>query len=258
MTSAGPVPTAVVTGATGGIGEHLVRLLSERGYHVLAVGRSEERLTGLVDPEGPTADSGRHGTDPATGAPTPGVATGSVFPVVWDQAADRDVPEALRSLPRVDVLVHNAAVGDVVTVADATPGSWTEVWEVNVASAGRLTAAVLPALRSAAGHVLFVNAAPGVSGVPRWSGYVATKAAQREIADSLRAEEAGEGVRVTSVFPPATATDLLRRVRTAFGRDYDPATLVDPSSAAALILSVLDHPRHAYAVELLVGGTGAR
>lgn len=258
MTSASPVPTAVVTGATGGIGEHLVYRLIARGYRVLAVGRSEERLAEVVDLAGGAAASQPGGDGPPRGARGADPATGTVVPVIWDQAAKRDVPEPLRSLPEVDVLVHNAAVGDVVAVADTTPESWTEVWEVNVASAGRLTAALLPALRLGAGHVILVNAAPGVTGVPKWSGYVATKAALREFADSLRAEESASGVRVTSVFPPATATDLLERVRTAFGRDYDPATLVAPSSAAAMILSVLDHPRDAYAVELLIGGTGVR
>ncbi|MFI6922301.1 SDR family NAD(P)-dependent oxidoreductase [Nonomuraea spiralis] len=78
---------------------------------------------------------------------------------------------------------------------------------VNVASAAELVRLALPVLRRAKGHVIFVNASPRLTGVARWSAFVASKAALRELADSLREEEAVHGVRVTTVYPAATATD---------------------------------------------------
>ena len=59
--------------------------------------------------------------------------------------------------------------------------------------------------------------------MPGWSAFAASKAALQELADSLRAEEADHGVRVTTIYPDATATGQLRQVRASFRRGYDPA-----------------------------------
>jgi NADP-dependent 3-hydroxy acid dehydrogenase YdfG len=91
-----------------------------------------------------------------------------------------------------------------------------------------------------------------VRAVPRWAAFAASKAGLRELADSLRQEEAAQGVRVTTVNPGGTATERLRTVRAQFGRPYDPAKCVQPDSLAALLVSVLEHPADSYLTELSV------
>jgi NAD(P)-dependent dehydrogenase (short-subunit alcohol dehydrogenase family) len=87
-------------------------------------------------------------------------------------------------------VVHCAGVSEVAAV-EATPHAlWEETLAVNVTGPAALTRVLLPPLRAARGHVVFVNAAPGQQGVPNWSAYTASKAALRELADSLREEEA--------------------------------------------------------------------
>ncbi|HEX5534167.1 MAG TPA: SDR family oxidoreductase [Actinomycetales bacterium] len=220
--------TAVVTGATGGVGSAIVRALTGRGYRVLAVGRSAERLEALVS------------------------AAPSVTSVVMDLSEPVELPGVLRELDRIDVLVHCAGVADVASVADAASGLWRRVFAVNVVSAAELTQGLLPALRAAAGHVVFVNMAPGMTGVPKWSAYVASKAAQRELADSLRHEEAGNGIRVTTIYPGGTATDLLRQVREQFGRPYDPEACIQPESVAAMLVAALECPPDAHVAEMSI------
>jgi NADP-dependent 3-hydroxy acid dehydrogenase YdfG len=112
----------------------------------------------------------------------------------------------------------------------------------NVTGPAELTRALLPALRAAGGRVVFVNAVAGLHAVPNWSAYVASKAALTELADSFRLEEAAHGVRVTSIYPGGIATELLRKVRGALGRPYDPAACVSPDSLAAVVATVLDAP----------------
>lgn len=129
---------------------------------------------------------------------------------------------AAGDLDELRALVHCAGISPVVAVADATPDTWSRTPAVNVASAAELVRLTLPSLRRARGHVILVNASPGLTGVARWSAFVSSKAALRELADSLREEEEARGVRVTTVYPAATATDLLGEVRHAFGRPYDP------------------------------------
>ncbi|GII56280.1 hypothetical protein Pth03_46690 [Planotetraspora thailandica] len=150
------------------------------------------------------------------------------------------------------MLVHCAGISPVAAVADADPETWQRTLAVNVASAAELTRLTLPALRRSQGHVIFVNAAPRTTGVPRWSAFAASKAALRELADSLREEEGAFGVRVTTVYPGATATDLLGEVRTAFGRPHDPELCIRPQTLAAMIVWVLSAPADAYTSELSV------
>ncbi|HET7414098.1 MAG TPA: SDR family NAD(P)-dependent oxidoreductase, partial [Arthrobacter sp.] len=217
--------TAVVSGATGGIGGPLVDELLARGIAVVALGRDQKRMAEL--------------------AAHPGVET-----VEWDAAARPAVPEVVSSLERVDVLIHTAGIAPLTRVADMRSEDLTRLLALNVMSAATLTAAVLPALREAGGHVVFVNSSSGLSGRPGWSGYLGSKAALRELADSLRIEEEESGVKVTTVYPGAVATDLLRRVREAFNQDYDPEDCVSAGTAARLIASLLDHPTDGYLTEV--------
>ena len=228
--------TSVVTGATGGIGAAVVRALAGRGDDVLALGRDRAKLESLA-----------------------GEVSG-VTPVVVDLASELAVPGELAGLEQVDALVHCAGIADVASVADTTSQQWREHFQVNLIAAAELTAALLPALRSARGRVVFVNMAAAMRAVPRWSAYVGTKAALTELADSLRQEEDAHGIRVTSIYPTGTATDLLERVRAAFGRPYDPAQCVQPTTLASYVVMALEAPADAHLTDLSVqpAPSGAR
>ena len=82
---------------------------------------------------------------------------------------------------------------------------------VNLVAPAELTRALLPGLRAARGTVVFLNSGAGLVAHPEWSAYAASKFGLRAIADSLRAEEAGAGVRVTSVYLGRIATPMHRR-----------------------------------------------
>lgn len=218
----------LVTGATGGIGMALVRAAGQRGYRVLAAGRDPARLADIC-------------------AEVPGA-----VPIVLDLRDPADAALKLGELSSLDVLVHNAGIAEVASVEETPVEVWQETLTVNVVAAAELTRVLLPALRAAAGSVVFINATPGMRAVPRWSAFVASKAALRELADSLRAEEAQHGVRVTTIYPGGTATELLRRLRGEFGRAYDAAACIKPETLASLVLGVLDTPADAQVTELSV------
>jgi NADP-dependent 3-hydroxy acid dehydrogenase YdfG len=90
---------------------------------------------------------------------------------------------------------------------------------------------------------------------PRWSVYAASKTALRELADSLRAEEATHGLRVTTIHPGGTATSLLAKVRAQFGHPYHAADCIQPATLAPLVLTVLDMRDDAYLSEVSVRPT---
>jgi NADP-dependent 3-hydroxy acid dehydrogenase YdfG len=211
------VASVVVTGATGGIGAAIVRLFRERGDDVVALARPSSALDDLC------AETG------ATSAPL-------------DLRTPTDLPAALAGLERLDLLVHAAGISEVASVEETPYELWQQTYATNVTGPAELTRALLPALRAARGRVVFINAAPGLRSIPRWGAYVGSKVALTELAESLRAEEAPNGVRVTSIYPRGIATELLRKVRGDLGIPYDPALCVSPASLAVVIAGIVDAP----------------
>ena len=221
MTS--PAPRRhLVTGAGSGIGAILARCLLERGDEVVVTARSVARAEELS-------------------AQLPGAAV-----VVVDladpaalEAVAADLPEAL------DSVVHAAGVVELGSVADLSADDWLEQLTVNLVAPAMLTRAALPALRRARGTVVFVNSGSGLVANPQWSAYAASKHGLRALADSLRAEEAGSGVRVSSVYPGRTATPMQEKVHAQEGKEYDEDRWIRPETVVGAILHVLDLPRDA-------------
>ena len=97
------------------------------------------------------------------------------------------------------MLIHNAGAAFPGRVAESTVDEWRATMEVNVVGAVALTLALLPALRSAGGHVVFINSGAGINASPGLASYSASKFALRGFADSLRNDE--PSLRVTSIHP---------------------------------------------------------
>ena len=131
-------------------------------------------------------------------------------------------------------LVHVAGAVRLGPVAELTPEAWTEQLEVNLRAPALLSRALLPALRAARGTVVFVNSTAGLTANAGFG--------LRALADSLRAEEAAHGVRVTSVFPGRTATPMQEAVHRHEGKNYQPRDWIDPGTVAEVVLHALDLP----------------
>jgi short-subunit dehydrogenase len=209
--------THLLTGAGSGIGAVLADRLLERGDDLVLLARSAERAHDLR-------------------SDVPGAT------VLVADLADPSAVEALAGqLPdRLDSVVHAAGVVDLGPVAELPIAVWQEQLAVNVVSPAVLTRITLPALRAARGTVVFVNSGAGLSASPQWSAYAASKHALRALADALRAEEQGRGVRVTTVYPGRTATPMQQKVHEQEGRTYDADDWIDPATVAGAILGVLD------------------
>lgn len=225
--------TYLISGATGGIGAAVAELLSARGHDLILTGRSAGRL----------AEVGR-----PTSGPSPGVRT-----LVLDLRAPQRIEAALTeaALPaRLDGIVHSAGVVDLGTVAEMEVDQWIDQLMVNLAGAAELTRLLLPALRAAAGQVVFINSGSGLRASPGWAAYAASKHGLRALADALRAEEPELGV--TSVYPGRTATGMQRKVRAQEGAAYEPESYIDPRTVAGVVLNVLETPRDAVVTDVTV------
>ncbi|MEV0353862.1 SDR family NAD(P)-dependent oxidoreductase [Nonomuraea sp. NPDC050680] len=204
-----------------------------------------------VTPTDGTPDEARPTTVTHTDVTPAGFAPGSVIAVVADLARPETLAAALPPIGELDGFVHCAAIAEVTATADSTVELWRDTFNVNVASAAELLRLILPALRGSRGRVVLINAAPGLS--PKgWPAYAASKAALRELGEAVRDEEHPHGIRVTTIYPGATATDLLRKVRTGFGSPYDPDRYLPPAAVASLVLTALTAPPEAHLTELSI------
>ncbi|GAA4194066.1 SDR family oxidoreductase [Gryllotalpicola kribbensis] len=223
------LPIALVTGATRGIGRAIAEELG-RTHHILVGGRRVDRvaevITALPSAEGYLAD----------------LATG-------------DLPPLPR---RLDVLVHSAGVEAGDRIADTDRATWERVFATNVFAVAELTRAALPALRAARGIVVAINSGSGFVSGPRGGVYGASKFALRALTDALREEERPNGVRVSSVHPGRTDSDMQRALTDKLGEDYDTDYFLAPQDVAAAVRLVVDLPERGTVETLSVRPTRRR
>ncbi len=234
--------TAVVTGASSGIGEATARLLREHGWRVVAVARRADRLAALAA---------------ETGCET-------VVADLTDGAAVDALREHIAATGPLHAIVNVAggALGtDTVESADAA--DWMRMFDINVLSAQRVISALLPALRAGArergvGDILAITSTAGQIAYETGGGYNAAKFALRGMMHALRLELAGEPLRVMQVAPGMVRTDEFALTR--FGGD---AAKVDalyegvehPLTAhdiAAIVVHAIEAPAHVNIDELTV------
>jgi short-subunit dehydrogenase len=246
----------LITGATGGIGAAVAGLLAERGHDLILAGRSPERLAAVNRQISTGAHAAtqlivrdRNG-DPAARTTS---RRGTARAVTLDLTEPRRLEAALAEagLPdRLDGVVHSAGVVDLGAVAEQDADHWIDQLMVNLVSAAELTRILLPALRAAEGHVVFVNSTSGLRANPKWSAYAASKFGLRALADSLRAEE--PRLRVTTIYPGRTATEMQRKVHAQEGRPYEAAKFTDPATVARVLVSALETPKDAVVSDITV------
>ena len=142
----------------------------------------------------------------------------------------------------VDVLVHSAAIGHPITLADATAQDWQDQLLTNVVAPAELTRRLLPGLRARQGTVIFIGSGAGTRPVPGSAVYTASKHALRGLADVLRLDEASHRLRVVTVAPGQTDTEMLRASHAASGTAYEPERYIRPESLAQTVRFVVDAP----------------
>jgi NADP-dependent 3-hydroxy acid dehydrogenase YdfG len=230
-----PRGTAVVTGASSGIGAATARRLAAEGYDVVAAARRRDRLDALA-------------------AEVPRLRA-----VTLDVTSAESIAELAASLDDVAVLVNNAggALG-TEPIERADPADWQRMYETNVLGVLRVTQALLPALeRGAGGHVVVTGSIAGHLVYEGGGGYTAAKHGAAALVETLRLELNGRPVRVTEVAPGMVQTEEFSLVRLrgdaeAAAKVY--AGVPDPLSAedvADCIAFAVTRPAHVN-VDLLV------
>jgi NADP-dependent 3-hydroxy acid dehydrogenase YdfG len=227
---------AIITGAGSGIGKAISLAVAGQGATLALVGRRRRPLEEV-----------------AVMAQAAGV-TARVYTA--DLAEESDVLEfssALkRDFGRIDILVHNAGIHGLGTVAQASSKDFDLHLRTNLLSPYVLTQELLPLIVQRRGQIVFINSSAGLTARANVGQFAATKHGLKAIADSLRDEVNRQGVRVLSVYPGRTATPNLERLHTLEGRPYRPESLLQPEDVAAVVVNALCLPRTAEVTEIKI------
>jgi hypothetical protein len=185
--------TALVTGASSGIGAVYADRLAKRGYDLILVARNDERLKSLATQL--TSETGRSVT---------------VLPAdLGDKAALAKVEAVLRDDPSITMLVNNAGAASITPLLNSDVDQMEAMIALNVTALTRLTYAAAPAfVARGGGAIINIGSVVGVAPERLNGVYGATKAFVLALTQSLQHELADKGVRIQAVLPSATATDI--------------------------------------------------
>ncbi|WP_345070396.1 SDR family NAD(P)-dependent oxidoreductase [Hymenobacter fastidiosus] len=227
--------TALITGASSGIGQALALALAEAGVAVCLLGRDAARLT-----------------DTAARARRCGGTVATLALELTDDAALESVPARLpAAFARLDFLIHGAGIVCHGLLAAQPVAELDQQYRINVRVPYLLTQTLLPRLAADA-QVVFINSMAALISRASNGQYAATKAALKALADSLREELRPVGQRVLSVYPGKVATPLTAQLHAEENLAYDPTLYIQPADLAGLVLGVLRLPATALLHDLPV------
>ncbi len=190
--------TALITGASTGIGSVYARRLAQRGYDLILVARDRQRLTDLAN--GITAETGRKAETLAADLTV--------------RADLKRVEERLRSDSSVTALVNNAGFGGVAKLIDSDVEEMDNMIQLNVTALTRLTSAALPGfLARSRGLIINISSVVALSPELLNGVYSGTKAFVVNLTQSLYNEVKDKGIKVQAVLPGATSTEFWDRAK---------------------------------------------
>ena len=234
--------TAVVTGASRGIGLALARLFAARGAHVYGLARSEDDLQQIRDVLGER-----------------------FHPVVCDVRDSDSVQAAFQTIAggtgRCDVLVNNAGLGRFAPIDELSPDDWDLQIDTNLTGIYRCTHAAVPMMKrqteaalkvaedgfAVGGHIVNIASVAGLVGNPKISAYNATKFGVRGLSEALMKELRPSGIKVTCVYPGSVDTHFAD----VAGTKGNPNAM-RPESVAATVLHTVESPANYLISEVMM------
>lgn len=220
-------PTALVTGATEGIGRAIAFTLGRAGYRVGVCARTGPKVEALLQE---LAAAGITAAGRACDVGEPAQVAALVALVT-------------ERLGPVDVLVNNAGIGLLMPFADLTLADWDAVMATNLRGLYLMTSAVLPGMRARKqGAIVNISSLAGKRGFPGGTAYAASKHAIMGFSESLMLEVRKDGVRVVAICPGSVDTKMIH-AQDLF--EKDPGKILKPEDVATAVLNVLQLPARA-------------
>jgi 3-oxoacyl-[acyl-carrier protein] reductase len=225
--------TALITGASRGIGKTITRMLAREGVRVALNGRSVEHLEAVrMEIEAMGAEA----------VLCPGDLADPAVP-------ERIVKETLRQLGGLDILINNAGVGIPKPLMDTTAQEWDYHMAINARAPFLLCREAVPHLRkSHCATIINISSVVGTKGYVNQGAYSASKHALMGLTKVLAQEVFKDDIRVYVLSPGGVATEMVTQMRP----DIDPDDLIDPEEFAEIIRFLLTHRGSAVIDEIKV------
>ncbi len=213
--------TAVVTGASRGIGKAAVQRFAAAGANVVLLARSTNDLSKIANDIGDAA-----------------------LAVACDVSKWDDVDNAFRlaneKFGSVDILVNNAGTIDPVSrIENADPHAWGQVVDINVKGVFYGLRAAIPLMKNTGGVIINISSGAATNALEGWSHYCSTKAAVLSLTKCVHKEHETDGIRCVGLSPGTVATDMQRSIADSKINpvsQLDWSTHISPESAAEAIL----------------------
>lgn len=233
--------TAIVTGASSGIGAAIARALAREGIQVVLAARRTERLEELkqwIESEGGTAHV----------VPTD---------VTKREEVRRLADRALERFGSIEILINSAGVMPLTLIKNLHVEEWERTVDVNLKGVLYAIAATLPhMLKRGRGHIITIGSSASRKVYPGGAVYCATKAALRLLHEGLRIELAGRGIKTTLIEPGAVDTELLdhstdEELKRVYKEPWERLKL-RPEDVAEAVIYALSQPQDVNIYEILI------
>jgi len=236
---------ALVTGASSGIGEAAALCLAQAGASVALSARRADRLAGLV----------------ATIEAAGGKALAIPGDMMIEDDAKRAVEETVTALGAIDILINSAGVMQAGGIENCDTDLYRRVIDINLMGTVYTCAAAVPhMLQQGEGDIITISSLAGRKGGPMTSAYSASKHAANSFTDGIRQELGGKNIRVTTLMPGATETEVGDNIvdpnwRTAIKAHVGKEGAVKPRDIGEAIVFILSMPRRTNISEITVRPT---
>ena len=226
-------PSALVTGASSGIGLEAARALAKEGFRVHVAARRRDRLEVLATEIGGEAHA-------------------------LDVTSQKSVDSLVGSIPTLDLLVNNAGAAlGLEPTAEFDEENWRGMFELNVLGVARMVRAFLPHLQASGhGQIINIGSTSGFEVYPGGGGYTGSKHALRAMTRTLRLELLGTGVKITEISPALTETEFsLVRFEgddQRAARVYEGMTPLSAEDIAGCVVFAALQPPHASVDEIVI------
>lgn len=224
--------SAIITGASRGIGFSIAMRLAQEGFKCAIIGRERSRIEQAAKEISASTDS-------------------DVLPLVADVSewteCESVAKSVLNEFGSIDVLVPNAGIGIIGSVEEANPFDWAKMIQINYLGTAYIIKAVLPVMkRQGEGDIIAIVSAGGTKGYPEWSGYCAAKWAVMGFMDSFAQEVMSQGIRVTTLCPGGVDTSFWDDLNKEINRTGSEGRgrLMAPADVAELVALQINLPRN--------------
>lgn len=225
--------TALITGASSGIGKATALAFAKAGIDIALVSRSADKLAQV-----------------ASDAQTLGV-NAKVYPLDLEnvETVSENIQKIISDFGDIDILVNNAGIGYTATLSQTSLSDWQRVINLNLTSVFQCIIGVLPAMRDrGTGTIINVASIAGKQAFAGWGAYCASKAGLIALSQALSQEERACGIRVTAICPGTVNTSLWDT--DTVNADFDRSKMLSPEDVAQSILYAAMLPKQAVVDEL--------